>query len=534
MLGFLKGLLHRSDRNVPVRNESVHVTRTISESDHLDHHIKALREGAVWSLSWVYQYIANYNDYLVRRAAVAVAEYVSQLDTGSWIRLNDRFRMTTSIEWMVNWKNVDPEKIKRKIDDTDAFVWIMRLGTMHPNGFYREKCLRMLSSDTGSYLFFLLRLNDWVEEVRDVARDACRNICTDNMDLSYDELIRLLPVLNRVRNGKRKDEDLMQELDPLFASALRAKLPSIDRAFIRKYDTRTRVVLYRLFTANGQLSKEDILSLLDIEKNLQIQRLLATSLIRHHDLSTEELDGLIAHKSSVVRVAAMDKKYEILKAPWDGIEEKLLSPSGPVRQTARFICRKHSYVDVRQYYIDHLDSDQRAESILGLAETGKKEDADLLTAYLEDEAPRVVKNTLYALGELDALRYIDVFERFLKDKDITVVKQAYVAMTVHKLKIGAENIYNMFQETDSHYLKARLSVLLGHEAYWDRIPYALMMYSCEDEEILRHIDVTCAWDSRNVSDERLGWISSILKDDSYKIPEKVKEYVEFNIRSVRR
>lgn len=534
MLAFLKGLLHRSDRNVRVQDKSVHTTKHISDSEFLDIHIKSLREGREFSLATVYQFITSRDDHLACRAGVAAAEYVSRLDREGWLRLNDRFRATTSLEWMVDWKYVDPVDIERKIGDTDAFVWLMRLGTMHPNGFYREKCLRMLSSDTGSYLFFLLRLNDWVEEVRDVAREACRNICADNMDLSYDELIRLLPVLNRVRNGKRKDEDLMQELDPLFASALRAKIPAIDRAFIRKYDTRTRVVLYRLFTANGQLSKEDILSLLDIEKNLQIQRLLATSLIRHHDLSTEELDGLIAHKSSVVQVAAMDKKYEILKAPWDGIEEKLLSPSGPVRQTARFICRKHSYVDVRQYYIDHLDSDQRAGSILGMAETGKKEDADLLTAYLEDEDPRVVKNTLYALGELDALRYIDVFERFLKDKDITVVKQAYVAMTVHKLKIGAENIYNMFQETDSHYLKARLSVLLGHEAYWDRIPYALMMYSCEDKEILRHINVTCAWDSRNVSDERLEWISSILKDDSYKIPEKVKEYVEFNIRSVRR
>lgn len=534
MFGFLREWIHRSEQDVGMKHESNHVTNTISDSDHLDLHIKSLREGSEWALSWVYQYVANKDDELVRRAAVAVAEYVLRLDRAGWLRLNDRFRMSTSIEWSVDWKCVDPVDIERKIGDLDAFVWIMRLGTMHPNGFYREKCLRMLSSDSGSNMFFLLRLNDWVEEVRDVARDALRNVCIDNMDLSFDELIGLLPVLNRVRKGKRKDEDIMQELDPLFASALRADLPTIDKTFTRKYDARPRVALYRLLTDNGKFSKADILSLLDIEKNMQLQRLLATSLIRHYDLTTDELDGLIEHKSAIVQVAAMDKKYEILKDPWNGIEEKLLSPSGPVRQTARFICRKHSVVDVRQYYIDHLNSDHRACCILGLAETGKKEDTDILEAYLNDKDPRILKNTLYALGELDALRYVDAFARFLTNQNNSVVKQAYVEITRYSLKIGAEKLYNMFLKTDSHYLKIRLAVLLGHENYWDMIPYALMMYSCEDEDILRNIHVRCAWDSRCVSDERLEWIRNILNDDNYKIPQNVKEAVAFNIRSVRR
>jgi hypothetical protein len=45
MLGFLKGLLHRSDRNVRVQDKSVHTTKHISDSEFLDIHIKSLREG---------------------------------------------------------------------------------------------------------------------------------------------------------------------------------------------------------------------------------------------------------------------------------------------------------------------------------------------------------------------------------------------------------------------------------------------------------------------------------------------------------
>ena len=74
MFGFLREWIHRSEQDVGMKHESNHVTNTISDSDHLDLHIKSLREGSEWALSWVYQYVANKDDELVRRAAVAVAE----------------------------------------------------------------------------------------------------------------------------------------------------------------------------------------------------------------------------------------------------------------------------------------------------------------------------------------------------------------------------------------------------------------------------------------------------------------------------
>ena len=531
MFDFLRAWLHRSDDDTHVEHESSNKVNAISGYDHLDGYVKSLKSGAEYSLSSVYQFIVARDGETARKAADAVAEYVSRLDVSGWMKLNDRFRMTTSIEWSVDWKTVDIRRIENVIDDRDKFLWLMRLGTMHPNGFYREKCLLELVSDSGSYMFFLLRLNDWVEEIRVIAKEACSH----NIDLSFDEVIEMLPVLERVRQGRRRDEDLMKYLDPLFASRLSSELNKIDtKSISRKYDVKTRSAIYRLLTEDHQLGKEDILSLLDNEKSIQLQRRLMKSFISDYDLTIEELDRLIEHKSALVQVDAMDKKYELLKAPWDGIEKKLLSPSGPVRQTARFICRKHSYLDIRQFYIDHLDSPDRAGSILGLAETGEKEDASLLEAYLDDPDPRIVRNTLNALGELDAYRYADVFAGYLKDKNVIIVKQAYIEIRKHHLKIGAENIYNIFLDTDSHFLKTRLPLLLGLEEYWDRIPYSLMMYSCEDEEIRRHINACCAWESRNVSDERLEWIRSILNDDRYKIPPKVKESVEFSIRSVRR
>lgn len=63
------------------------------------------------------------------------------------IRLDERFRETTSLEWFTKWREVDPGKIEKNVADRGAFLWILRLGTFHPNGYYREKCVRRLLTE---------------------------------------------------------------------------------------------------------------------------------------------------------------------------------------------------------------------------------------------------------------------------------------------------------------------------------------------------------------------------------------------------
>ena len=99
----------------------------------------------------------------------------------------------------------------------------------------------------------------------------------------------------------------------------------------------------------------------------------------------------------MVQRKAIEQKYAMLGKSWDGLENKLLSPSANIRETVRYIYNKSGGFDSRSYYIEHLYNSDVKICILGIGETGKPEDKDILLKYLDDSRTGVVKNTLHAL-----------------------------------------------------------------------------------------------------------------------------------------
>ena len=113
-----------------------------------------LLQGDVGCLSWLYEQLV-YED---AKGCAIIADYIkrfmSELDTVHLIRLDERFRDTSSMEWYTGWKDVDPEKLVKSVEDREAALWILRLGTFHPNGYFREKCVRKLIGDKASVPFY--------------------------------------------------------------------------------------------------------------------------------------------------------------------------------------------------------------------------------------------------------------------------------------------------------------------------------------------------------------------------------------------
>ena len=81
-------------------------------------------------------------------------------------------------------------------------------------------------------------------------------------------------------------------------------------------------------------------------------------------------------------------------------------------------------------------------------------------------------------------------------------------------------------------LRKKLAALLAKESYWDRIPYILMLYSYDEEDI--HESVLKGLTRRantyaSVTGEKAARIEEILDDERYAIPEKIKQRIRFNI-----
>jgi len=488
--------------------------------------IEDFKQGDERLLPSVYTYLTFDEVRVAATAAEAIAWYMKKLDYSEVCRLDDWFRQFTSMEWSVDWTKVSPKSIKTMTKED--YLWVLRLGTFHPSGFFREKCLRELKEDKESVPFIILRLNDWVMQVRSAAEEACGEIT----DITASEVITYILYLEKVKRGGRARNSAVSDLESKIRRAPAASTNIIDKSFVSSYDEKNRRTIYR-FLANGKLlDKEKINNLISWEKNGQLQAILMTLLIQNYDVSVEELDNYIKHKSASVKYKALEQKYKLVRNYWDGLESLLFSRSGAIRAYVRFILRNHTSIEPCACYAERLNTEDKKICIQGIGECGAREDAEPLKQYLEDSDEGIVKVTLHAIGSLLREDGAEIYWRFLQDTREVAARQAYREIAAYDVRFGAGKIYNLLKNTESKLLKEKLSLMLLKEPVWEALPYILMLYSCEDEAVKKIIH---PFDGRistysTMTSEHAEWIKSIMTDEKYKIPKDLQDKILFSMK----
>lgn len=489
-----------------------------------------LLQGDVGCLAVLYEELVVGDAKVNERVADYIKTYMRGLNANQLIHLNENFRQITSMEWVVDWKNVDLYDIETSIADKEAFLWVARLGTFHPNGFFREKCIRRLFKDKDSAAFFILRLNDWTKVLRDLAANVTNLI----NQMSFEEILGILPFLSRVENGGRRDIRVINNISECISARVREMISTYDLKKIKYFELSARRRIYKLFLENKLIERDEIKELIRNEKNSQLQVYLIAGYIQNHDISIEELDDFIEYKSEVVQRVAIEHKFSIGRDSWNGLEKKLLSKSADLRSSARYILQMKSDIDIRQFYLDRLDTQDRNICILGIGENGKENDADFLIGFLESDDAAVVKRTLHALGMLKKDKAEEIFWKYLQDKRLSVMGQAYREIIANDIHYNAKDIYELFMATESVELQRKLAVMLAKGKYWDRLPYVILLYSHEDDKIRNIIQAgVCGVNMYgNVSRDKADWIRNILGEDSCKVPERIKKSILFSLKFV--
>ena len=75
------------------------------------------------------------------------------------------------------WHRLEPRELAKWVGPGEPGVLLLQLSSMHANGFVREEAVRRLGlfHDGSELPYLLLRLNDWVTQVRQLAHDAIRD-----------------------------------------------------------------------------------------------------------------------------------------------------------------------------------------------------------------------------------------------------------------------------------------------------------------------------------------------------------------------
>ena len=101
----------------------------------------------------------------------AIRAHLECYTMNEMIGLSELFRQYTSLEWSIDWEKISLKDIKTDLEQEKDYVYALILGSFHPNGYFRERCIMELGNYRDTLAFIVLRLNDWVGQVQRCATE---------------------------------------------------------------------------------------------------------------------------------------------------------------------------------------------------------------------------------------------------------------------------------------------------------------------------------------------------------------------------
>ena len=390
----------------------------------MERELERLEGGDLAGLRFVYGAFATQDTNLIRRAGEAVRQQMLSMTDLQMLKLCQRFGTFTSLEWAIDWAAVSPGRIQSTLSE-EAYRYVLVLGSFHPNGYFREKCVYVMAGYQGMLFWLFLRMNDWVAQVRDAAGEVLEEYLEG---CSVKELMGSLPAFERLRAGQRRDESQMQALEERMEKKLSCTLRDTDPGEISAMEPAARRALYRIVVRGGLWNFEEMESCLGREKSCCLKRLLIREILSHPDCTLERAEHYLWDASSQVRRMAVEYRYERLKKGWPGLDRMLLDKSRGVREYAAYILERHGRCDIRGYYLEHLEDERPESAILGLAEYSRRGNVPALLECLSRPERSILKCTILALGSQEDFSDGELFWGYPLDERIELSKAAFLSI----------------------------------------------------------------------------------------------------------
>jgi hypothetical protein len=425
------------------------------------------------------------------KAARTVAElFATDVDTGC-------FLLSAGLHRLLDYGQVSASSALNQIKRD--LVWSLKvpvehewavfgLISFHGNGWVREAALDRLSKATDGHEipFLLYRSNDWVSIV---AQKAAGELGSRLSARPVRQFTTALPVLYRLRARQR---GLLSDLQ---AQLLRRLCLEEDIDHLQTVASSLRPGARRwllgLITsvANVRPEAESLVRVLRNDPD-PVVRLTAWNFFWKGSIPEAELLNGLGDSWAAIRLRSL----ELLCAPLHDSRRGVLigalfDGSTMVRATARYFLEKLGSTDVAAIYRQRLldPNGVSPSAIFGLSETGKKEDAQLLSGFLENPKASVRKAAVIALGNLDTDGFVAKIKNTLFDQSAGVSKAARQVLEKHPALLSAAFIMDAIGETKPLYIRKSGILLIRSLSKWDRITTLLgaLQFMPEFNDIIR-------------------------------------------------
>ena len=213
---------------------------------------------------------------LVMRAGTAIRELLETYPMQQMISLSERFRQTTSLDWLIDWEKQDLQFIRKQFAEEMDYFYALILGTFHPNGYFRETCVLELADYPGSLPYLILRMNDWVGTIRETVFEL---ILGKIGACPVEEVLLSMQAFEKVEKSQRCGDESLCAVEEKLSERIRADLPGIPLYRISQYEFHTRKNIYRLLFSQRFLTLEAANDLLYREKHSFCQSIILSGIL---------------------------------------------------------------------------------------------------------------------------------------------------------------------------------------------------------------------------------------------------------------
>lgn len=426
--------------------------------------------------------VTNEVEWLVRaddseRAELGrlLAGLMRTVEAREWMRLDASLRSS----WI---KPIDVAKLERLPPD-DA-VEMLGVATLSASGYTRETALLALGrlGHPRAVPYVLLRLRDWVEQVRQAAVTALRALMDRDVAsqlIEYHVLIERLRIVQRVDLSGLEAEIRARLRAPSSRAALESGLAA-ERAV-------TRLFCFRLLEDELRLQPSMIDRALD-DSDPMVRSWIAGKVARGElDVADEVFRSLLCDKDSRVSTTMIRALApEHVASCRADLIELAMADLRAVRESARFVLSRAESIDFAAICRSRLESESRAAIRPGwvacLGETGDANDFERVVALLDHPCSRIRAAAVTAAGRFDRDRAASMVAGLLADSSGSVRRVVVVVLAGATPALWMATAYDILRSGSERARTAALNALIARGS-WDAVPPLLHALRADSDEV---------------------------------------------------
>jgi HEAT repeat protein len=412
---------------------------------------------------------------------------------------------------------------------------------MHPSGFVREAAVRALSARpgaVGSMPFYLVRRNDWVEQVRSAAIEAL-DLCAKRENA--EAIVEALPLVYRLVTCTRADhapfvariEDLLGQ--PGCEGALRSGIASPD--------PRVRRACFSLAFGSSSISRSELLpaGLRDLDPIVRLGAARTAASAPPEEV-VALLDQIERDPYTAVRQVGLDARISLFPdEEASAYERHLLDRSVSIRgQAQRGLGSAKS--PLSDFYRSEIQSGQTRSldiALLGLSEVGSAADADLASGFLDHPLPRVRAAAVRAVARLSSGDLRPMLYVALEDGSPRVSRAARTVFLTTSVSADPDAIREILDGSEHRHAKVNAISVAQNLARWQRLHFLLRACVNSDSDLASRAALgVCRWldasnrAALNPTADEVRMASRLLNDAKGRLPGAAASELAFLLRTL--